>query len=259
MPHQILQCVTLTSLSELRKGPRPASQRPATPGGRLIARRRPRAGTGRLTARLHVSQLAISPHARTRGQGNAQRSPPAQRVSCQTEGEKKAGMELRVCMSAVPEPEEQQCKVRPECSPPTWPSLHPRQGTHTCSGWALSRRQRKADPHLNSRSVSRILLQSWDPEKHSAHSQQPVRPPSRLQVDYMPAPIIAWVCPPPQGPINGLCHHFPWKLAELFQGTPPRRNAHLSPKVAWVQLGWPEALGTLRHRHQNKTARPINL
>lgn len=116
-----------------------------------------------------VSQLAISHRTRdeaTHIAAHRQRKWPP----CQRENRLEWSS-----MSAVPEPEQQQCKVRPGGAP----LPGPRQGTHTCSGWALSRRQRKPDPHLNSRSLPRILLQSWDPE-NTAHTA--VRRPSRLKV-----------------------------------------------------------------------------
>lgn len=123
VPHQILQCVTLTSLSELeekKKGPR-------SPGTSIHTEKMPRRatksqGAGRHTKRSPFPMCASLPSHSAHATGrrpalhSASCTPPARRVSYQS-GRRKAGMELHVCMSAVPEPEQQQCKVRPGAAP----------------------------------------------------------------------------------------------------------------------------------------------
>lgn len=61
VPHQNLQCVTLTFLPELKKGTHPATQHPSH---RETERMAHQTRADRDTACLPVSQLAISPHTR---------------------------------------------------------------------------------------------------------------------------------------------------------------------------------------------------
>lgn len=120
-PHQVLQCVTLTSLSRLKKGPRPCDSARSHTEKRTVRRatasRSEQIQRDSETLPLHVSQLATSPRTRDKAMSNATCcTPPAQRQKGSRARERQKGWNGAPCQLSL-SPSKQKCKVRPGVAP----------------------------------------------------------------------------------------------------------------------------------------------